>query len=129
MKSSTGLMLSLAMLSSLLGAPARAQQVEVNIGQSLICDTQQQVERFLTVFDGNAEIAAATVNAEAKDPSACVIATVAYVVGPEVGTTRNRSGTFNIVRILVLGVVTEAGLQAVIPAPFYSITKVEERDA
>ena len=119
----------ISLLASLLGSlPARAQpvEVEVEMGASLICDTQKQVERFVAVFDGNAERAANVVNDEEHDPTACVVATVSYVRGPEIATARTRTDTFRIVRILVLGVLTERGMATAGPAAFYSIRKVEE---
>jgi hypothetical protein len=110
-------------------APAQAQEVTVELGESLICDTQKQTERFVALFEGNAETAAAAVNDEVKDPTACVVATLAFVRGPDVGAARNRAGTYRILRVLVLGVLTEQGLQATVPAPFYSIAKLDEQDA
>jgi hypothetical protein len=110
-------------------APANAQQVKVQVGEGLICDTQKQTERFVALYDGDAETALAAVNHEEKDPTACAVATIAFVLGPDVGTVRNRDGSYQIVRILVLGVLTEQGLQATVPAPFYSIVKLDEQDA
>lgn len=112
------------------GLPAKAEEMNVEVGQSLVCDTQQQVERFVALFDGDAETAANAVNEEAKDPMACVIATIAYVRGHELETVRTSTGAYRIVRILVLGVVTDRGMEAAAPAPFYSIAEIEEeRDA
>jgi hypothetical protein len=134
MTSAARLVLSLPLLAWLACAQAtandRAPNVEVEIGQGLVCDTQRQAERFVALFDGNAEAAVSLVNSEEQDPSACVIATVAYVTGAEVvSTLRNRSGAYRVVRILVLGVVTAQGLQAAQPSPFYSIAKIDEREA
>jgi hypothetical protein len=121
--------LSAAVSCLLTLAPAHAQQIEVQFGESLVCDTQKQTERFAALYDGNVESAAAAVNDEEKDPTACVVATVAFVLGPDVGTVRKRGGAYQIVRILVVGVMTERGLQTTVPAPFYSISQIEERDA
>jgi hypothetical protein len=52
--------LALLMLPFLFGEPAQAQDVEM--GTSLICDTQEQVERFVTLFDGDAHSAVNGVN-------------------------------------------------------------------
>ena len=122
---------AVALLSLLASLPARAEQnqVQAEVGGAPICDTQKQVERFVALYDGNAQNAANAVNAEEKDPTACVFATVAFVRGPEIATTRTRDGTYRIIRILVLGVVTAAGMQATPPAAFYSVIRVEERDA
>ena len=116
-------------LMSLAVLPARAQQIEAEVGQSLICDTKEQVERFAALFNGNAEAAIKTVNAEANDPTACAVMNVAFVRGPEIGTARTRSGAYRIFRILVLGVVTDRGVLAAAPAAFYSVAQVDEREA
>jgi len=126
--------LSIAFLASVLAGPALAQQQpgpqqEVRVGTSVICDTQQQMERFVAVFDGNADAALATVNKEAGDPNACGVATMAYVVGGELGKARNKEGTFQIVKVVVVGLNTEAGFQAVAPSQFVSLLKVDEIEA
>jgi hypothetical protein len=118
--------------------PAQAQQrdngnendqVNVQIGSALVCDTQQQVERFVALYDGNMEAALKAVNAGQKKRHACDIATIAYVMGPEVSTASSSGGTFRVVRVLVLGVLTEKGLKASVPKPFYSVARVEEIEA
>lgn len=122
------ILLPIALLLSLVASvPAQAQQVE--IGSALVCDTQQQVQRFVKIYHGDAASAAKTVNAEAKNPTACDTATVAYVVGPELATVRTDSRAYRIVRILVLGVATEAGIVPAQPSLFYSFVAVDERGA
>jgi hypothetical protein len=51
---------------------------------------------------------------------------VAYLRGPQVGVTRNRDSAFEIVRILVVGIDTTAGIQAVRPAAYFSLFGVKE---
>jgi hypothetical protein len=111
--------------------PAKAQEAElgVEVAESLVCDTQEQAERFVALFQGNASSAAKAVNDEQKDPSACVIATTAYLRGNEVATARRSTFYFRIVRILVLGLVSENGMQNTAPQTFYSIDKLADRDA
>jgi hypothetical protein len=106
-----------------LGLPAQAQEVEV--GTSLVCDTQEQVERFIALYDGEAQSAVDRVNAE-HGPTACGLSSMAYVRGPQLATARSKDATFEIARILVLGIVTEAGVKAVTPAAFFSVFEVEE---
>jgi hypothetical protein len=118
----------IALLSLLLSVPAQAQDIEIKIGTGLICNTQQQVEQLLAQFDGTAGQPAGSTGVEAND-DICVVATVAYVRGPTVATARTKNGTYHIVRVLVVGVFTDAGLEAAIPEPFFSLTKVEEQDA
>jgi hypothetical protein len=116
-----------ALLSVLLCGSARAQKVEVGIG--VVCDTQRQMERFVALFESDAEAAVNAVNAEQDDPTACVLGSIAYLRGPDIATARARHATFQIVRILVVGIFTEAGYRATVPAAFFSVEKVEERAA
>ena len=108
----------------LLGLPARAQEVEV--GTSLICDTQEQEERFVTLYDGDVQSTANSVNVAEHNPTACAVTTMAYVRGRQLARARNKDTTFQIVPILVLGVVSEEGVESVTPAPFFSVFEVEE---
>jgi hypothetical protein len=51
---------------------------------------------------------------------------VAFVRGPQVATVRSKDKTFQLVRILVVGVDTPSGFQSVVPAAYFSLFKVEE---
>jgi hypothetical protein len=106
-----------------LGLSAQAREVEV--GTSLVCDTREQVERFIALYDGDAQSAIDRVNAE-HDPTACGVSSMAYVRGPQLATARNKDATFEIAQILVLGIVTESGVKPVTPASFFSLFEVEE---
>jgi hypothetical protein len=123
----TGYTLGVALLSLLLGHPAQAQKIEVDSG--VFCDTQQQVERVVALFDGNAEKAVKAVNSEQNDPTACVGATLAVIRGPEIATARTKNGTFNVVRVLVVGILTEDGFRNTVPTVLYSFEQVDERVA
>jgi hypothetical protein len=111
-------------LLALLGSPARAQEVEV--GTSLVCDTQAQVERFVALYDGDAQSTVNSVNAAEHDPTACAVTTMAYLRGRQLATARNKDRAFQIVPILVLGVVTVAGVESIMPAQFFSLFEIEE---
>jgi|ERR1043166_2568506 hypothetical protein len=118
-----GVLLALPLLLALCIA-ARAQEVEITNG--LICDTQQQVEQFVALYDGNAKDTAERVNVAEHNPTACVISGMAYVRGRNLATARTKDTTFQIVPILVVGVVTENGVQAVAPARFFSAIEIKE---
>jgi hypothetical protein len=120
-----GVTLFAAML--LVSANAREQQVE--FGSGIFCDTPTQVERFVANFHGDALAAINTVNAEVKNPTACVAGTIAFIRGPEVATARTWNEAFHIVQIFVVGVLTETGMKTIAPAATYSIERVEERGA
>jgi len=77
---------SLATAASFPVRAADEEAVDYEVGKALICDTQAQAERFVTLFDGDAPAAVGIVNAEQHDPTACAIANVAYVRGPSLGT-------------------------------------------
>jgi hypothetical protein len=116
------ILLSLPLVLSSL--PLRAQEIEV--GTSLICDTQEQVERFVTLYDGDAQNTVNNVNAAEHDPTACAVSRTAYMRGRQLAIVRSKNATFQIVQILVLGVVTEDGITSLTPAPFFSVFEVEE---
>jgi hypothetical protein len=113
----------------LLGLPAQAQPAqaqEFEVGTTLICDTQAQVERFVALYDENGQSAVDAVNAEVHDPNACAVSTIAYVRGPQLTTARKKDAAFQIAKVLVLGVVTPTGLQPVPPVTFFSLFEIEE---
>ena len=116
-----------ALLSMALGAQVHAQSLE--IGSGIFCDTQKQVERFVALFDGNAEAAINAVNVEEKRAGACVVGTIAFIRGPEIATARTWNMTFHIVQVTVVGVLTDVGPQSAGPAATYSIERAEERTA
>lgn len=107
---------------------AEPAQPEIQMGTTVICDTQQQMERFVVLFDGDYTAAMNKVNAEENNPTACIGATMAYVQGNELSKAKGFKGTYNIIRVLVLGITTPMGFQPIQPAAFYSIVKSEEID-
>src|SRR5258708_8682168 len=56
-----------AMFSLLLCAPAHAYEIET--GSVMACDTQEQVERFVQLFDGNRQLAINAVNPDHHTPT------------------------------------------------------------
>jgi hypothetical protein len=121
--------LPLALLSLLLCVSAQAQAQKIEVGTGVFCDTHEQVERFVTLFDGDEVATMKQVNAEVNDPTACSIGTVAFVRGPNIGTARTKKGTFNIFRVLVVGVLTDSGFRSAVPAAIFSIARIDERMA
>jgi hypothetical protein len=108
----------LGLLAASLCTPAQAADYEV--GTSIVCDTQTQVERFFMLFAEDAQSAIDTVNAEEHNPTGCALANVAYVRGSRIEVVRQGNSAFEIVRILVVGIDTAAGIQAVQPAAYFS---------
>ena len=126
----------IAGLALALVLPAQAQETKqdgpakpdgqerVEIDTNLFCDTQQQVERFVTLLDengGSAEVAIDKVNAENKTMDACIIATAAYRRAGVAGTVKNSEATFEVTRIVVVGVYTVNGLERSLPTEFFTL--------
>jgi hypothetical protein len=116
----------LALLSLLLSGPARAQEYEHDT--AVLCDSQKQVERYVALFNGEEQSAVDAVNAEEQNPTACRLATVAFMRGPELGLARNKENAFQIVRILVVGMDTPTGTRPVQPAAYFTAFEVVEYD-
>jgi hypothetical protein len=116
---------ALLLVPSVLFFDPAAQAQEVELGTSLICNTEKQVERFIALYDGDAQAAVNAVNSE--DPTACGFVNTAYVRGRQLATARNKEIAFGVVEILVLGIVDEEGsVESVNPAVFYSLFAIEE---
>jgi hypothetical protein len=123
----------LLLSSAVLASAARADDLQIDtddihVGTGLVCDTQQQVKRFVSVYDGDIDTAVSAVNAEERDPTACVMAAMAYVTGDPIDTAIHNYKTFQIVPVLVLGIVTKQGLQAITPIQFFSAVEVKGQD-
>ena len=116
-----------ALLAAPFCAPAQASDYsDYEVGASLVCDTQGQVERFVAAFTGDAQAAIRVVNAEEGNPDACAIMNVAYMRGTQVGMARHGENAFEIVHILVVGVESGDGIRPVRPAAYFSLFGVKE---
>jgi hypothetical protein len=123
---------SLIGAAMLLCALQAAHAREIEADTALICDTQQQAEKVAAILRSDApgiKAALAHVNEEEHSPSACGLADVEFLRGSNVATIRTGSETFEIAKIMVIGVLTETGVQDVAPKFYFSIFKVEERGA
>jgi hypothetical protein len=119
---------ALALTVFVSGHAARAEGItDYEVSTGLVCDTVQQVERFVSLYNGdNTAKAVKAVNAEAHSDSACSIETLAFVRGKEAGTIHRGDHAFAIVHILVLGVATDEGIRAIKPAAFFTVFSVTE---
>jgi len=132
MESQMKITLRLALFSLLLCAQAQAQDKQgfdkrdVEVADALICDTQEQVERYIALYNGDQEAAVRAVNREENDPRACGVISAAFVRGPHIGAASHGNMAFEIVRILVVGVDSSDGLRAVEPAPYFAAFGVTE---
>jgi hypothetical protein len=122
----------LTLISLLLCAAAHAQenrdldQRDIEVGDTLVCETQEQAERYIAHLKGDPEAAIRTVNREESDPSACGVVSAAFIRGPNVAAVSQGNMAFQIVRILVLGVDGPDGLRPVEPAPYFTVFGVTE---
>src|SRR5215510_423066 len=124
----TSIALALSFLPMCASAGAHEMH-EIETGTALICDTQKQAERLVSFLESNAKNALNLVNTEEHDPTACASATVAYIRGGVLGTVRNKSETYQIVEVLIVGVATDRGIRNTAPATYVSLFKIDERAA
>jgi len=105
--------------------PVRAEEemeFDIDIDTRLVCDPQRQVERFVALFVGDVGAALHAVNSEQESPTACDITTIAYVPGDDVATAKGPCGHFRVVKILLIGVLTEdEGFLFTVPAPYFTM--------
>jgi hypothetical protein len=124
----------IAVLATLVLGLAEAEDLgasEIQVGARLVCNTQHEAFRFVKLYSGDAETALRIVNAEESDPTACDIIPVLYFIGSRLGSARTQTGntTFNIVKIVVIGVVTADRVRIVLPTEYFSALAVDEREA
>lgn len=127
-----GIVLSgLALIGAANASPAVAQTPEQapRIISGLICDTQQQAERFVLVLRDNIERAIGTVNTEAGTPDACMIATYGFIPGQTVSEVERNGSIVNVIEVRVMAVATKEGLQLIEPKVYYSVVPTGERIA
>ncbi|ARQ01291.1 hypothetical protein [Pseudorhodoplanes sinuspersici] len=104
---------------------------EIMVGSGLICDTKQQAERFVSLMgdDASADIqnTLTTVNNEAGQSDACVVATVGFFPGQKVAELEKNGSVVNVIEVLVLAVGTPSGLKIVEPKMYYSVQQTKDR--
>lgn len=95
---------------------------ELHVGEGVVCDTADQVERFTAVLDdtGAVDNAVNTVNEETHNPAACALVLAAFVPGQEVTQVRNKAGLLRVVEITILAVPVGDEWQAVDPLKQYA---------
>ena len=105
--------LTLAGSTAVLGqepAALEANPDQIQVGTGIICDTQDEVTRFVQIIgEHDANGAIETVNREAANPIACGLATVAFKVGKEVGNIRTGKGTYKIMEIDIVAAASQEG--------------------
>lgn len=124
-----GIFACMCFLVLALAPSAWAQQITV--GHGAICDTPEEVTRFISLFNkgDDSQAIAEKVNAEVGKPTACGIALIAFVEGDEVSKVRGPAGTARIVKITIVGVNIGRGWQPTAPFEQYTALLVKEEGA
>lgn len=122
----------IALIGLMVGASAHAHCNHISAGSIVeimtgpVCQTQEDIHRYIALYDGDVQTTIAAMNAEIDDPHACGMATVEYLQGPQTGTGWNHDTVFKIFRILVVAVDTEAGMRPTQPTPYFTVFGVRE---
>ena len=125
---------SLVLLSLLLSPSAQAQdrhdvdQQNIEVGDALVCETQEEVESYVAHYSGDREAAIRAVNREEGDRKVCGVISVAFLRGPHIAAASHADMAFEILRILVVGVNTDSGIHAVPPVSYFAAFGVVEYD-
>jgi hypothetical protein len=105
----------------LLGAPALSGELsldrgKVHIGSGVICDTHEEVQRFVNLMaNKDAGGALQSVNREKENPLACGMATVAFRAGKDYGEVRNGKGSYKILEIEVIAGTANGSWHMIVP--------------
>jgi hypothetical protein len=116
----------------LLSAPTQARDNhgidarDLEFGPVLVCDTQEQVERYIALYQGDQDAAVRAVNQEQSDPRACGVVNASFVKGPHIAAASRANMAFEILRILVVGIDGPFGLRPVNPAAYFTALGVTE---
>src|SRR5262249_55233997 len=101
------------------------QETEDSVGLTLICNTAQQLSRFIDLINaghGGAD-ALRLVNDEAENPTACGNAMVAFEVGKTVAQAKLLGELVNIVEVQVFALSVGSEWQQVPPTAQYTIRR------
>lgn len=103
---------------------------DVSVGQGVVCDTVQQVERFTALIGESRDLEQAlkTVNAEAEKPRACGMVLAAFLRGDEVGEIRSGAHTAKVVEITIVAVPRNNEWQFVTPLKQYTAFRTKGVD-
>ena len=110
-------------LALLVSSHAYAQH-QTYQGTGVVCDEPEQVARYIRSIEGDGALAA--INAE--NPYACAIMKVAFFMGEtreSIATSATSSGTWQITKILIVGVDVGQGIQSVQPTVQWSAFQIE----
>jgi hypothetical protein len=98
-----------------LGATAMERDKATEVGVGVVCDSAQQIERFLALQTGGSSPHSAidAVNTEALTPHACMMAMIAFVRVNEVNAISAPGGRMRVLQITIVAAQTPQGWQPV----------------
>jgi hypothetical protein len=88
----------------LFGIAAGMAEQQIDRGNGVVCDSPQQVERFIAL-DIDTNDAIARINAENPSGSTCEFIEAEYIVGGIVGDASNTKGIWEIRKVLIVGLI------------------------
>jgi hypothetical protein len=102
-------------------------QKAMAVGAGIICNTSEQVQRFVTLRANGAETSGAVqaVNDEAHDPRACGVAVVAFTPDEKVEDTSAQGKVVSIVRITIVAAFDGGNWSAVPGMVQYTIMETD----
>jgi hypothetical protein len=86
------------------GVAAGMAEQQIERGNGVVCDSPQQVERFIAL-DIDTNDAIARINAESPSGSTCEFTEAEYIVGGIVGDASNSKGIWEIRKVLIVGLI------------------------
>jgi len=122
MKSLFGAAALLALACGTAAAEPDGNTGKTAIAVGMLCDTAQQVERYVALYNegATAQTALETVNNEHSDPRACEIMTAMLTVGEQVATVAVTGGSVQVVAVTIVATKTGAGWQRTAPMVQYT---------
>lgn len=120
--------LCVAVFACVYSFPVRAADIHTN--QAIVCDTAEQMTLFGSLVDERGDDGAmAAVNEDAKDPTACLQAVIAYSIVKK-GASVSIGGRMWAVTEVLVGAVAISGVMTLIePKTFYILSAAEGRPA
>ena len=114
-----------------VGAISQQSDRSVEVGVGVVCDTAQQMGRFVALHTtgSEAEVAIRLVNSEAHDSRACGAGAVAFIPGKAVADLAIKGGTMRVTEVTIVGTLTPQGLRAVEPLTQYTAFFVKSEAA
>ena len=116
------------LMSSLVAFGAKAEDISVESGTTLICGTPDEAKQLL-VDNQDLQHALAAVNDGSSQSKSCLIAPIAYVTGKGMERIQRSDGTFVVTEIMIVGVGTPYGMLPIKPSIVYTVQQAQEEAA